>query len=280
MRGWWNDQRKGKKGESERIRKSKKKTKRKNSKKTHRQLLRKPLERAQPPVPEKPRQVPVQDHPLAGPRRRVVERDLLGRAHEPRVRRAEAPGQRGLLRRHRRERRAEAPRRRGRQKVVAVERQLALVSHDPSQRPRKKNNVEQRLEGVGIQLGNAGAELLDVLGDPLVGARETSQNARRVVGPVVGVGGVQPAGEPSLERERDLLLEELEAGVDGRGRDGDAGEGGEAAAKGAKVLGDEVAPRAGLDAADLVGEQGARNEEDALEGNEARPRGRRAKGRT
>ena len=80
---------------------------------------------------------------------------------------------------------------------------------------------------------------------------------------------MQPAGEPALEGEGDLLLEELEPGVDGRGRDSDAGKGGEAAAKGAKVLRDEVSPRAGLDAADLVGEQGAGDEEEALEGDES-----------
>lgn len=80
---------------------------------------------------------------------------------------------------------------------------------------------------------------------------------------------MQVAGQPPLDSQRNLLLEELEPGVDRGGRDGDAGEGGEAAAESAKVLGDEVPARPGLDAADLVGEQGAGDEEEALEGDEA-----------
>lgn len=236
----------------------------------HRQLLRKPLERAQPPVPQQPRQVPVQDHPLRGPRRRVVEGNLLCRADESGVRRAERARQRGLLGRHRRQRWAEPPQGRGRQKVVAVQSQLSFIAHDPSEGAREKNDIEQGLESVRVELGDARTELLDVLSDPLVCSSEPAQDARRIVGAVVGVGSVKVARQPPLERQRDFFLEELEARVDRGGRDSDAGKGDEAAAKQAKVLRDEVPPRPGLDAADLVSEQRAGDEEEALESDEAR----------
>ena len=72
------------------------------------------------------------------------------------VRRSESPHKARLLRSHQSQRR----------------RQLRSVAHALGQGAREQQHVQQRLEGVAVQVGRREAELLHVLGDALVRMRQ------------------------------------------------------------------------------------------------------------
>ena len=49
---------------------------------------------------------------------------------------------------------------------------LAAVAHDAGQAAREQEHVQQRLEGVAVQVGDGEGELLHVLRDALVRVRQ------------------------------------------------------------------------------------------------------------
>lgn len=59
-----------------------------------------------------------------------------------------------------------------------AQRELRAVAHGLGQAAREEQHVQQRLEGVGVQVGDREAELLHVLRDALVGVAHACNQGR------------------------------------------------------------------------------------------------------
>mmetsp|Transcript_4548 Transcript_4548/g.13486 ORF Transcript_4548/g.13486 Transcript_4548/m.13486 type:complete len:518 (+) Transcript_4548:116-1669(+) len=176
-------------------------------------LLQKLLDRSHGGVPQQGPQVLVQQQLLSHRSGWVVVRHLLGLAHQPVVRPSQVTRQAGFLGVHQGQRRTDGLEGQRNHEEVRVQHSLGLVAHHPRQGPGEEDHVQERLEGVVVELADGVGKVLHVFREPLIDVRQVHLRGRLVVAPVLEVLAVEVHPESLPEPDLDELLEHLQAAV-------------------------------------------------------------------